>query len=101
MSSNATYFVAATMVTSGPTSARIRSRFARTASGDTRDHTLDATRVARAAVREEAVGVAVRAEVHAMDVVGAGRPERAFGRGPEIEVAPVAETGAVGGCELL
>ena len=37
MSSSATYFVAATIVTAGPTSARIRSRFARTASGDTGD----------------------------------------------------------------
>src|SRR5215207_10082323 len=101
MSSKATYFVAATIVTSGPTSPRIRSRFARTASGDTGDHTLDAARLARAAMREEAVGVAVGAEVDAVDVFDAGHPKRLLGRGPQVELASVEERPAVGGRKPL
>ena len=49
MSATATYFVAATIVTDGPTSACIRAKRARISSGESTDHTLDAARAVRRA----------------------------------------------------
>src|SRR6187431_794739 len=101
MSSSATYFVAATIVTAGPTSARIRSRFARTASGDTGDHSLDTPWLPGPAVREEALGVAERADVGAEHVVDPGRIQRALGSAPEVERAAADDVGPERRCERL
>src|SRR5262245_33577141 len=87
MSSSDTYFVATTTVTSPPTSARTRSYAARTASGDTRHHSLPSRRAAVAAVREEELRVAGRAQVDALDLLDAGRAQRPLGRGPQVELA--------------
>jgi len=74
MSSSETYFVAATIVTQLPTSARTRSY---------------AARLAGPAVREEELRVARRAEIDALDVLDARRAQRPLRRRPEIEVPPV------------
>jgi hypothetical protein len=67
MSGNETYFVAATTVTPGPTSARTRSYRARISSGDVADHPLTAGHARVAPVREEEVRVTGRAHVDALD----------------------------------
>src|SRR5688572_14005884 len=101
MSSRAAYFVAATIVTSGPISARIRSRFARTASGDTGDHPLDAARLARSPVREEELGIAEGAEVAAHRHLDALGLERALGRRPKVELPTVDDVVSERGRERL
>src|SRR6266545_326572 len=87
ISSIETYFVAATMVTDGPTSALIRSYRSRTSSGDTREHSLYAARLPVAAMGEEQFRVARRAEVEALDARDARIPQRQFRRTPQIESA--------------
>src|SRR3954470_21372886 len=93
MSSTDTYLVAATTVTPGPTSARIRSSRSRIASGDETDDTLRSADRALAAVREEPVGVAARAEVDAVDGGDARAAQRALGRGPQVEHAAARQVG--------
>ena len=58
---------AATIVTSGPSSERMRSRFERTVSADNAENALDSTGLSGPSVREEEVGVAGGAEVEAVD----------------------------------
>src|SRR6476661_2137610 len=95
MSSSDTYFVAATTVTSGPTSALICSYRARICSGDVGDHPLAACASRVAPVREEQVRVAGRAEIGAVDVGDAGSVQRALGGRPQVEPAPADDVGAV------
>src|SRR5581483_564027 len=85
MSSSETYFVAATIVTCGPTSSARRSYRSRTASGDVRDHSLPARASLVAPVREEAVRMTRRARVDAVDVLAARRAQRPVDAGPQIE----------------
>src|SRR5438067_8810426 len=54
-----------------------------------------------AAVREEAVAFARRADVEAVDVLAAGRAQRALGRGPEVELAVTHDVLAEGLAERL
>ena len=75
-----TYFVAATTVTAGPTSALIASYRARIVSADVGDHPLAPGAAVVAAVGEEELRVAARAEIGAVDVLDAGGPERPLGR---------------------
>src|SRR4051794_16888142 len=86
-SSGATYLVAATIVTSAPSSARIRSWFARTVSADKAKHALPAGDPVVAAVREEPLRRARRAEVDPVDARAAGGAKGAFGGAPEVELA--------------
>src|SRR4051794_24972767 len=92
-SADGTYFVAATTVTPAPTSACTRSRRARTSAGDSTDHALHAAPGAVAAVREEELRVAARAQVDAFHVVDAGATQRAFRRRPQVEVAARRQVG--------
>src|SRR3954447_18312238 len=93
MSASATYLVAATTVTAGPTSARTRSYRSRTSAGDNTDDSLSARDAAVAAVGEEEVRVARRAEVHPLDRARARAPQRALGGGPEVEPPVAREVG--------
>src|SRR4029079_108568 len=68
-SATLTYFVAATIVTAGPTAALTRSNRSRSSAGDSTDDPLDAAPRAAAAVREEELLVAACAEVDALDGV--------------------------------
>src|ERR1044072_7570319 len=86
MSSAATYLVAATMVTAGPSSPPMRSKLARTVSADKAKHALPPGDPVVAPVREEALRGARRAEVDAVDAHAAGRAERPLGRAPEVEL---------------
>src|SRR5439155_21876536 len=63
----------------------------RTSAGDSTDDSLRAARLARAALREEEVGVAARAEVDAVDVLDARAPQRALRRRPQVEDPPARE----------
>jgi hypothetical protein len=81
------YFVATTIVTDGPTSDRMRSYRSRSSSGDTREDSLDAAGLAVAAVGEEELRMARRAEVDAFDLRDACVEQSAFGRAPQIEPA--------------
>src|SRR5712691_1655828 len=94
ISATETYFVAATIVTSEPTSARIRSYRSRTASGDIRNHSLTTGDAVVATVREEELRVAGGAEIGALDVGYAGFAERLFRGVPQVEVAPVNDVAA-------
>src|SRR3954452_10787540 len=85
ISSIETYFVAATTVTRGPTSARSRSSRVRIVSDDETDDTLGTAHRPLPAVREELLGIAARAEVDPLDAVDAGAAEGALGRRPEVE----------------
>src|SRR3954471_6904068 len=89
-SSAARYLVAATIVTSGPSCARIRSWFARTVSGDKPNDALPPGDPFVAAVREEVLGRAGRAEVDPVDPGTARRAQRPLGGAPEVEL-PVAD----------
>src|SRR3954451_20046000 len=99
MSASETYFVAATIVTCSPTSARMRSYAARTASGDVADHPVPAGHAGVTAVREVLV-VAGGAHVCALDGRHARVAQDTLGDGPEVEVASAhclaAEAVAVG-----
>src|SRR3954447_4255491 len=86
-SSGATYFVAATIVTSGPSSPRMRSKFARTVSGDKANDSLPAGDPFVAAVREEPLGRARSAEIDPVDASTAGRTQGPLGGAPEVELA--------------
>src|SRR5438270_1506102 len=86
MSGRSTYFVAATIVTSGPTTERTCSKRSRIASGDSTDHSLDTAGVPVAPMREEELRMVVRAEVDALDVLDASRTQGAFRRAPQVEV---------------
>src|SRR3954462_5385392 len=66
MSASETYFVAATIVTCSPTSARMRADAVRTASGDVADHPLPAGDAGIAAVGEVLV-VAGGAHIGTLD----------------------------------
>src|SRR6188508_3416388 len=101
MSSKETYFVAATIVTSVPTSPRTRSYAARSASGDTGDHALHTARLARPAVRKEESRVAGGAEVDALDLGHAFGPKGQLGGAPEVEVPAAEHARAVQGGERL
>src|SRR4051812_26851803 len=87
ISGSETYFVAATTVTFGPTSACTRASRSRITSGDGTDHPLDAAGPAVAPVREEQLGVVAGAERNALDARDPGCAERALGRTPEVELA--------------
>src|SRR3954470_9094098 len=86
MSASETYFVAATIVTCSPTSARMRSYAARTASGDVADHPLPTGDAGVTAVREVLV-VAGGAHVCALDRRHARVAQNTLGDCPEVEVA--------------
>src|SRR5262245_18727610 len=94
MSSTETYFVAATIVTSGPTSSRTRASRSAIGSADKAKDALGAARATGAAPAEEQVGVAARADVDAVDGRGARVARRALGRGPEVEDAAADDVGA-------
>src|SRR3954471_14472602 len=93
-SSTETYFVAATIVAESQTSSRIRSYRERISSGEVGKDSLDASRLAVAAMREEELGVARRAEVEALDLVDAGFPQCALCRLRQVEVPSVHDPGA-------
>src|SRR3954471_2781661 len=93
-SSTETYFVAATIVTESPTSSRIRSYRERISSGEVGKDSLDASRLGVAAMREEELGVARRAEVEALNLVDAGLPQGALCRLRQVEVPSVHDPGA-------
>src|SRR6476646_7183773 len=95
MSSSDTYFVAATTVTSGPTSALICLNRVRICSEDVGNHPLTACASRVAPVREEQVRVAGRAEIGALDVGDARGVQRALGGGPQVEPAVAEDVGAV------
>src|SRR5688500_15504562 len=101
ISSTETYLVAATSVTSGPISARIRSRLRRIVSGDNRDDSLDAARLPVAPVREEEVGVAGRAQVDPLDLRDARRPQCSLAARPEIEHPAPHDVGSEADAERL
>src|SRR5258705_5778039 len=86
MSASATYLVAATTVTFGPTSSWTRASRSRITSGDGTDHSLDAASAPVAPVREEQLRVVTRAEVDALDARDAGCTKRTLGGAPEIEL---------------
>src|SRR5436305_1947346 len=88
-SSIATYFVATTIVTASPTSARALSYRSRSSSTDVGNDSLPAGSTLVAPVREEPVGIARRADVETVDPLDAGGAEGALGRRPQIE-PPVA-----------
>ena len=79
-----TYFVAATIVTSGPTSSLTRASRSRTCSAEKANDALCAARPSRAALGEEEVWAAGRAEVDSLDIGGSGAlaaiPRRSRGR---------------------
>src|SRR5207237_3184384 len=100
-SSASTYFVAATIVTSGPSSPRIRSRFAPTVLADKPENALDATRLSCPSLGEEEVRVAGGAEVEAVDPGDAGRAQRPLGGAPEVELAVAQEPKAEGATKRL
>src|SRR6266508_5241662 len=100
MSSTETYFVAATTVTSGPTSALIRSYRSRTSSGDKADHPLPAREALVPAVGEEELRPARRAEIHPLDP-RACRPQRALRRRPQVDVAATDDVAAEAAHERL
>src|SRR3954454_393532 len=97
MSSTDTYFVAATIVTSGPTSSRTRSRRAAICSADKAKDALCPPRPTGAPLREEEVVATAGAEVDALDLARPRPSSRLLGRRPEIELAVlddgVAESG--------
>src|SRR3954468_16031248 len=93
MSSAATYFVAATIVTPGPTSARMRASRSAITSGEETEGTLPPGAAAVAAVGEEEVGAARRAEVDALHALDSGRPQRPLGRAGQVEPAVADEIG--------
>src|SRR3954468_10996417 len=105
MPSTETYFVAATIVTSVPTSSRIRARRAAISSADNAENSLLASRPARAPLREEQIGPAASAQVDAFDVGRAGVAGRLLRSRPQVELAvaddPVAEAAAEGPRDLL
>src|SRR5262245_23262314 len=105
MSSTETYFVAATIVTSGPTSSRTRASRSAIGSADKAKDALCAARPARAALTEEQIGVAARAEIEPVDARGACVARRSLGRGPEVEDAAaddvVPEARLVRACHLV
>src|SRR4051812_23650276 len=81
-----TYFVAATIVTAGPTSACTRSKRARISGGDGTDHALHAAGEPVAAMREEELRMVARAEVEPFDTLDARPPEGPLGGAPEVEL---------------
>src|SRR4051812_43581636 len=87
ISRSGTYFVAATTVTAGPTSAWMRARRSRIVSGDGTEHPLHAARAAVAPVREEELRMVARAEVDPLDALDPCPAQRALRRGPEVELA--------------
>src|SRR5919201_6066608 len=78
-SSAATYLVAATIVTSGPSSALMRSKLEPTVSADNCDDALGSTRPPHPPFGEEQIGVAGGAEVEPLDWRGTGLAQRAIG----------------------
>src|SRR5215203_4544180 len=87
MSSTATYLVAATIVTSGPTWSRTRARRAAICSADNAEDPVCPSRPAGAPLGEEEIRAATRAEIHALDI-GRTRIPRGLLRGsPEVELA--------------
>src|SRR5215204_3610151 len=102
MSSGETYFVAATMVTSGPVSARMRSYRSRTSSASNKaEDAVGSARPARAPLREEEVRVAERAQVEPVDALAPGGTERALGGAPQVQLALVHQARAEAGLERL
>src|SRR4051812_12044315 len=105
MPSTETDFVAATIVTSVPTSSRTRARRAAICSADNAENSLRAARPARAPLREEEIGPAASAQVDAFDVGRAGVAGRLLRSRPEVELAvaddPVAEAAAEEARDLL
>src|SRR2546423_1303438 len=77
-SSTETYFVATTTVTPSPASSRTRAYRSRISSGDVGDDPLPSRLAVVAAMREEPVGIAGRADVGALHVLHTGGAERAF-----------------------
>src|SRR6185437_3043876 len=100
ISGRLTYFVAATIVTSGPTSALTCSYRARISAGESTDHPLGAVDAPARTVREEAIVVAAGAEIEALHGCHPGAPEGALGSRPEVEHPALRELGGEPGCDL-
>src|SRR5580765_2171862 len=105
MSSTETYFVAATIVTSGPTSSRTRASRAAICSADEAKDALGAARPAGAAFAEEEVCPAARAEVESIDGARSRVEGGPLGCGPQVELAagddPISEARPVGARDLI
>src|SRR5947207_2649332 len=101
MSSTETYFVAATIVTAGPTSAWMRSKFARTCSGDIGDRALAPGDAAVAAVGEERLGMAGGALAEPVDARDPGRAEGSLDRAGQVEPPVADESRSEGGADGL
>src|SRR5258705_5049285 len=86
MPASGTYFVAATTVTFGPTSAWMRANRSRITSGDGTDHSLDTAGAPVAPVREEQLREVARAEIDSFDTLDTGAVQRSLGRSPEVEL---------------
>src|SRR5947209_12871628 len=86
ISRSGTYFVAATTVTAGPTSAWRRANRSRITSGDGTDHPLHPAGAAVAPVREEELWVVACAELDPLDAFDAGLPQRPLRGAPEVEL---------------
>ena len=93
MSASETYLVAATTVTAGPTADCTSSKRARIWSGDSTEHPLCTSRAAASPVREEELGMTLRAEISAFDRLDTGRPQGALGRRPEVQPSLDGEVG--------
>ena len=70
-------------------------------SADKPENALDATWLSCPSLREEEVRVAGGAEVEAVDARDAGRPQRALGGAPEVELPVADEAEAEGTAEGL
>src|SRR5690349_20667483 len=87
MSSTDTYFVAATIVTSGPISSRTRARRAAICSADNAKDALSSSRPAGATLGEEEIRAAACAEIDPFDSLRARVEGRLLRGGPEVELA--------------
>src|SRR5579864_2353035 len=96
MSEIETYFVAATIVTSGPRRSAMRSWRSRIASGDVRHHSLPSCAGPVAAVREEAIAVARCAVAEPVDMHASGCAQRTTDARPQVEPAVVHDIVAEG-----
>src|SRR5438094_5065015 len=85
MSSRETCLVAATIVTSGPTSSWTRAYRARTSSTDKANDALGATGLSGSPLGEEQILVARGAEIHPLDARHSRLEHRLLGRAPEVE----------------
>src|SRR6266511_941819 len=84
-SGSGTYLVAATTVTRSPTCACTRARRSRSSGGDSTHESLRPAAGPVAAVREEQIGVAARAQIDPLDVLDARTEQSTLSRGPQIQ----------------